>query len=125
VIERLLAAERALEAGNLELADRLYEQVVAADPRNAIAMTGRARVAQRRGDVDAARTYVASALATDPDDAAAAELAKSIAPPTSPALAATSQGLARNGESATPGVVPSPRRSGIVGWLRRLLLGRD
>ena len=78
MIERLLAAERAFDAGQLELADRLYAQVAAADPRNAIALTGRAKVAERQGDVAAARRHVARALETDPDDEAAKALSKAL-----------------------------------------------
>jgi len=143
VIERLLAAERALESDQLELADRLFAQVAAADPRNAIAMTGRAKVARRQGDLDAARRHVARALETDPEDAAARALATALAteiatstsnpeptaplaappatpPPSEPMAAASppSQPLA-----AAP-MVPA-KRGGLLAWLRRVLLRRD
>lgn len=85
MIERLLAAERALGAGQLEVAERLYGQVEAADPRNAIAMTGRAKVAHSQGDLDGARRHVARALATDPDDQAAQALSMALESPSAQA----------------------------------------
>ena len=101
MIERLLAAERAFEAGQLELADRLYAQVAAADPRNAIALTGRAKVAERQGDVTAARRHVARALETDPDDEAAKALSKTLA-------ASTMAGPATEAAPAPPATPPEP-----------------
>jgi len=124
VIERLLAAERALEAGQLEVAERLYGQVEAADPRNAIAMTGRAKVAQAQGDLDGARRHVTRALETDPDDQAAKALSAALespiirAPTAQPAPAATPR----------PGPAPAPvppvagvARPSIAGSIARLL----
>src|SRR5262249_17441182 len=74
MIERLLAAEGALERDDLDHAQRLFGQVAEADPRNAIAVVGLARVLARRGDTDAARELVAHALDIDPDEAAAQRL---------------------------------------------------
>jgi len=138
VIERLLAAERALESDQLELADRLFAQVAAADPRNAIAMTGRAKVARRQGDLDAARRHVARALETDPEDAAARALATEIATSTSnpeptaplaapPATPPPSEPMAAAPPSqpTAAGPIAPPRRGGLLAWLRRLLLHRD
>lgn len=74
MIERLLAAESAYEAGDLDAAERLYDQISAADPHNAIAVVGLARVARRRGSDEAARELAKRALAIDPEEAAAARL---------------------------------------------------
>ena len=74
MIERLLAAEGALARDELDHAAHLYEQVAAADPRNAIAVVGLARVAARRGDSEAARGHLEHALEIDPDEAAARQL---------------------------------------------------
>lgn len=71
MIERLLAADAALDRDDLDLADKLFQQVVEADPRNAIAVVGLGRVAQARGDLDDARALMARALEIDPDEAAA------------------------------------------------------
>lgn len=70
-MELLLEAERALDEGRLEEARKRYEQVVASDPRNAIAMVGLARVALARGDDQTAATHIDRALSTDPDNAVA------------------------------------------------------
>jgi len=131
MIERLLAAEKALDAGQLELADRLYAQVAAADPRNAIALTGRATVAQRQGDAQAARRHVTRALEIDPDDAAARTLSASLAAaPAAPTAVATppiASAPPASGASrfVPPAPAPTPARrslgSAIRGFIRRLV----
>ena len=74
MIERLLAGEAALARNELDAADRLFGQVADADPRNAIAVVGQARVAIRRGDVERGRLLAGQALVIDPDEAAASRL---------------------------------------------------
>lgn len=71
MIEWLLEADRALGEGRLDDAGKRYEQAVATDPRNAIAMVGLARVALAGGDHDAAAGHIREALAIDPENAAA------------------------------------------------------
>jgi len=108
VIERLLAAERALAGEDLDQAERLYGQVAEADDRNAIAVAGLARVAQRRGDGGTARQLAERALAIDPDEAAAARLLLEL----EPAVA---------GLEPLPTAAPAaPTARGLPGWLRRL-----
>jgi tetratricopeptide (TPR) repeat protein len=74
MIELLLAADRLLAEGFPGGAERLYAQVAEADPRNAIAVVGLARVARARGDEAAALDYARRALAIDPEDVAARRL---------------------------------------------------
>jgi Flp pilus assembly protein TadD len=107
MIERLLAAESALARDELDAAERQFATVTAADPRNAIAVVGLARVAARRGDRDAARGLVLRALDIDPDEAAGARLLAE---------------LDREPEhpiAATP--APAPARSKATSWWRRWL----
>jgi len=75
VIEVLLQAERALSAGLVDQAERLYRQAAAADPRNSIAVVGLARVALERADDARALQLAWRALAIDPENVAAARLA--------------------------------------------------
>lgn len=74
MIERLLAADAALDRGEIDVAHRLFAQVANADPRNAIAVVGLARVAMRSGAPDEARALAHRALGIDPDEAAARRL---------------------------------------------------
>jgi len=116
VIERLLAAEGALAKNELDHAQRLFGQVAEADPRNAIAVVGLARVLARRGDTDAARELLAHALEIDPEEAAARRLLAQLDGPVDAAPVA--QPLAQS--------LSQPERAaaewrGLPAWLRRLL----
>jgi thioredoxin-like negative regulator of GroEL len=131
MIERLLAAEAALSREELDHAQRLFDQVVEADPRNAMAVVGLARVLARRGDTDAARELLAHALEIDPDEAAAGRLLRE--------LDVSTAGLAHDvspvavAPPIAPDPAPGPALAGIAGqrtqrgplaWLRRLLRRR-
>jgi predicted TPR repeat methyltransferase len=111
MIELLLAAERLLARGEMDAAGRLFEQVAEADPRNAIAVVGLARVAERRGDRDAAATLARRALDIDPDDPAAAHLLETLS--ASPSVFPE--------PLAGPVAAPSPPVSAPRPWWRRLL----
>jgi uncharacterized protein HemY len=74
VIELLIEAERALNHGRLDEADRLYRQVADHDPRNAIATVGLARVALDRGDDLGAYLHARRALSIDPENPTARHL---------------------------------------------------
>ena len=128
MIERLLAAEGALARDELDHAQHLYEQVVAADPRNAIAVVGLARVAAQRGDREAARAHLEHALGLDPDEAAARRLLVELDTPADEAPPADETAPAEEIQAApaeTIDVVPAeasaPARRSLVdrllGWL--------
>ena len=74
MIEILLQAERELTMDRLDQAERLYWQAIEADPRNAIAVVGLARVAIERGDDRTAYAFAVQALGIDPEDAVALRL---------------------------------------------------
>jgi predicted Zn-dependent protease len=122
MIERLLAGEAALGRGELDAAERLFTQIAGADPRNAIALAGLARVAIRRDDPDRARMLAQQALALDPAEAAASRLLSELDRPALPDFAEPAS--AATHESATaartdPPVPASP--AGWRAWLARLL----
>ncbi len=75
----MLEAERAMGIGLLDNAERLYNQVVAIDPRNSIAYTGLARVARERLDQRGAYVFARRALALDPDNPMASHLSQRMA----------------------------------------------
>ena len=74
MIEILLQAERQLTMGLVDQAERLYWQAIEADPRNAIAVVGLARVAIERADDRTAYAFAVQALGIDPENAAALRL---------------------------------------------------
>jgi len=74
MIELLLVAEQLFDDGAYDRAELLFTQVAQADPRNAIAVAGLARVALARGDHEKAFSEARRALAIDPEEAAAQRL---------------------------------------------------
>lgn len=128
MIEILLQAERELTMDRLDQAERLYWQAIEADPRNAIAVVGLARVAIERGDDRTAYAFAVQALGIDPDDAVAlrleARLAEVMAARGEPvhrpafAVAASEAALARTRarivavEGALPHPTPGPDPGG-------------
>jgi len=119
MIERLLAAEGALARDELDNAQRLFGQVAEADPRNAIAVVGLARVLARRGDTDAARELLDHALEIDPDEAAAQRLLAELEAPA--AVPAPSGPEASPAEPAAPPAgAPLPRPAARRSLLDRL-----
>ena len=123
MIERLLAGEAALGDNELDAAEKLFRQVADADPRNAIALAGLARVAVRREDPDRARTLAEQALAIDPGEAAArrllAELDRPSTPDLAPQRATTPAARPATAAGATPAAPAA--RAGWRAWLGRLL----
>jgi tetratricopeptide (TPR) repeat protein len=104
MIELLLAAERILATGDLDHAERLFAQVAAADPRNAIAVVGLAEVAAARGDEAGALEAARRALEIDPDNPAARRMIAALEP------VATSTGSGVEPEAAfeLPASTPAP-----------------
>ncbi|HYK96031.1 MAG TPA: hypothetical protein VE011_09230 [Candidatus Dormibacteraeota bacterium] len=115
MIERLLAAESALASDELDAAERQFNLVADADPRNAIAVVGLARIAERRGDGFSARALALRALDIDPDEAAAArllrDLDRELLEPAAPVAVVPAP-------AAAPAVPSSPTRAP---WWRRWL----
>jgi thioredoxin-like negative regulator of GroEL len=120
VIERLLAAERALEAGELEVADRIFGQIADADARNAIAVVGLAEVAHRRGRSDEASELIERALTIDPDDAAAERL-RAVLSAAAPASEAATTVAARQASAPDPEAAQAGRSllERLLAWFRR------
>ena len=130
-MELLLQAERLLTVGQIDAAERLYQQTIESDPRNSIAVVGLARVALERHDERTAYEFARRALEIDADNVAAQRLVIRLAevmlyrgeqPPAAPLEA----------ERATPSAAPpvgapgpltgnspaAPRRRGFIGRLR-------
>jgi tetratricopeptide (TPR) repeat protein len=120
MIELLLLAEGLLAQGEHDRAEHLFAQVAAADPRNAIAVVGLARVAQARGDVPAALEIARRALVIDPEDVAARRLVGELEVPA--ASSATGSMAEPRGREDTRRF---PSRRSILDRLRALLgIGR-
>jgi tetratricopeptide (TPR) repeat protein len=79
MIEALLQAERLLVHGMVDQAELLYQNAIAQDPRNAIAVVGLARVALERGQERLAYERARDALAIDPQNVAAQRLEQRLA----------------------------------------------
>ena len=130
MIERLLAAEKALDQDMLDTAGRLYAQVAQADPRNAIALVGLAKVALREDRIADARELAEQALAIDPDEAAAqrllreayAEMRPAPTPEPAPGRVATAPSEPAPTAHVAPGR-PSARDTSLLARLRRWLFG--
>jgi len=138
MIELLLEAERAMAFERVDRAEQLYRQVAAADPRNAIAVVGLARVASERGDDLGAYLLARRAMTMDPENDAARRLAirlqevlatrgEPVADPMLPPRAAPTAPEAPEVPAAeapaneTPADGAAPRRRSVLGRL----LGRD
>ena len=118
MIERLLAAQRALDGGQLDMAEVIFGQVAEADPRSAIAVTGLAEVARRKGRLEEAARLVERALDIDPDDATAARMG--------PEIEEAVQVLAAAPEASASAFMPGSRESVAAATVapRRSLLDR-
>ena len=66
MIELLLEAERTLNMGLIDTAERLYRQAAEADPHSAIAVMGLARIAVERGEDRDSWALSIQALELDP-----------------------------------------------------------
>ena len=119
MIERLLAADAALQREELDTAEKLFGQVAEADPRNAIAAVGLGRVAAGRNDAAAARTWFRRALEIDPEEAAARRLLDAldhVAPEHAPATVAPVAPT-----PLPPAEAPAPARRTFLDRIRRWL----
>jgi len=108
MIELMLQAEQTLGLGLVDQAERLYAQAAAADPKNAIAVIGLARVQLERGDEAGSHALVLRALAIDPENATALRME-----------ARLREVLAGEGHTVSPPPTPpaATRRPGLVSRL--------
>jgi len=105
MIELMLQAEQTLGLGLVDQAERLYAQAAAADPKNAIAVIGLARVQLERGDEAGSHALVLRALTIDPENATALRME-----------ARLREVLAGEGRPVSP-PPPAAPRLGLVGRL--------
>jgi hypothetical protein len=109
MIELLLQAERAVGAGALDQAERLYWQAIDADAQNAIAIVGLAKVARMRGDDRTAIAFGRRALKVDAENAVAQRLVAELESvhPVAPAATAATVEIAPAAATPEP-VAPEP-----------------
>jgi predicted Zn-dependent protease len=129
VIELLLEAERAMEMGRVDAAETLYRQVAGADPRNAMAVVGLARVALEHGDEPEAYRIAQRALAIDPENSAAQRMVTRLAevlryrgepvPDTRVVPDAEPYQAAPQPETASPESPPDTAHRSLIDRLRR------
>ncbi len=79
MIEALLQAERLLIHGMVDQAEQIYQNAIAQDPHNSIAVVGLARVALERGQERLAYERARDALDIDPQNVAAQRLEQRLA----------------------------------------------
>ena len=103
MIEPLLEAQRALDAGRLDQAERLYRGVAEADPRSAIAVVGLSRVALGRGEEAKALVLARRAAEIDPANPMAARMVARL----EEVLAERGRAAARRAEAAPRGAPPT------------------
>jgi thioredoxin-like negative regulator of GroEL len=127
MIELMVQAEQELDLGLVDQAEKIYQQVASADPGNAMAVVGLARVRLERGDQVGAHELALEALLIDPENSAALRMearlrevlagagqAVSAPPPLSPAPA-------KPGTQESPGELVGTGKPGLVARL----LGRS
>jgi tetratricopeptide (TPR) repeat protein len=122
VIERLLAADEALDRDDLDTAAKLFGQVAEADPRNAIAAVGLGRVAAGRDDAAEARMWFLRALEIDPDEAAAKRLLAALDRELAAPIAAAAPPRPEQARQTVRRAAPEKRRSlldRVRAWLGR------
>ena len=132
MIELMVQAEQTLGLGLLDQAERMYAQAAAADPHNAIAVIGLARVRLERDDRTGAHELVMRALAIDPENSTALRMEArlrevlagqgvSVKAPSAPPMGGAPAAIGR--PAAAPGVgrTSSRARRGLVARL----LGRN
>jgi thioredoxin-like negative regulator of GroEL len=103
MIELLLEADRVFKVGLLDRAEALYRQIADADPRNAMAVVGLARVTLERGDEHGTLEFARHALSIDPENDAARRIA-----------ARMTEVLATRGELVDSAAAVGPRPSGVL-----------